>query len=411
MPLNYPDYTLLIVDDNPTNLAVITDYLDELGFETMVASDGESALQRTAHSLPDLILLDVMMPGMNGFEVCRRLKNDPITQEIPVIFMTALASTEDKVTGFTAGGVDYVTKPIQQEEVLARVTTHLRIRDLTRQLQTLNQNLELLVEQRTAELNHAYQKLEKLDRVKADFIEVAGHELRSPLTLIKGYAQILSELNLEEPNAHRLLDGIISGQERLAEIVNSLLDASQLEGQTMRLSPGPVHLARVIDKACKYFADALRERRLSLIVEDLETLPGIIGDANLLYKVFYHLLMNAIKYTPDGGEIAIRGRSAVLKDGRPAIEIIISDTGIGIDPQDRELIFEKFYQTGKVSLHSSGRTKFKGGGPGLGLAIARGVIVAHDGKIWAESPGYDEKALPGSQFHVILPITIATKNA
>jgi len=145
------DYSILIVDDTPTNIGVVTDYLGDYGFEILIARDGEKALQRSRYTRPDLILLDVMMPGIDGFETCRRLKADQTTQDIPVIFMTALANPEDKVKGFEAGGVDYVTKPLHQEEVLARITTHLRIQDLTRNLQQKNVHLQ----QATDELQEA----------------------------------------------------------------------------------------------------------------------------------------------------------------------------------------------------------------------------------------------------------------
>jgi signal transduction histidine kinase len=156
------------------------------------------------------------------------------------------------------------------------------------------------------------------------------------------------------------------------------------------------------------FESALAERKLKLTIsDDLKRLPDIEADADLLGKAFYHLIINAIKYTPDGGRIALSGRE--LDAGHPklaegGIEVVVSDTGIGIDPRYHELIFTKFYQTGEVALHSSGKTKFRGGGPGLGLAIARGIIEAHGGKVWVESPGYDEEKFPGSHFHVALPL-------
>jgi signal transduction histidine kinase len=134
-------------------------------------------------------------------------------------------------------------------------------------------------------------------------------------------------------------------------------------------------------------------------------LPVIQADPDLLYKVFYHLVMNAIKYTPDGGKIMISGHSLNDNSEGPGIEVIVSDTGIGIDPQHHELVFEKFFQTGEVLMHSSGKTKFKGGGPGLGLAIAHGIIEVHHGKIWVESPGHDEEKNPGSSFHIRLPLS------
>ena len=136
----------------------------------------------------------------------------------------------------------------------------------------------------------------------------------------------------------------------------------------------------------------------------MRDLPDIEADAGTLEKVFYHLIINAVKYTPDGGRIQIEGRPLTEPDQSPAVEISIADEGVGIAPDVQELIFEKFYQTGEVMLHSSGKTTFKGGGSGLGLAIARGIIGAHNGRIWVESPGHDEQTCPGSTFHLVLPV-------
>ena len=147
---------------------------------------------------------------------------------------------------------------------------------------------------------------------------------------------------------------------------------------------------------------------MTLTVEPLDDLPAIKGDMDALKKVFLHLLVNAIKYTPDGGQIIISGRALPVGErGLPdgGVELVVSDTGIGIDSDYHDLIFAKFYQTGEVAFHSSGKTKFKGGGPGLGLAIAKGVVETHGGQIWVESPGYDEDTCPGSHFHVVLPLT------
>ena len=147
----------------------------------------------------------------------------------------------------------------------------------------------------------------------------------------------------------------------------------------------------------------LRERNLTLIITEINELPEIDADPDLLDKVFHNLLINAIKFTPDYGSIIISGRETSLND-KPALEIIVSDTGIGINPEYHERIFEKLYQIGDVAFHSSGQTKFKGGGPGLGLAIVRGIVRAHGGRVWVESKGLDEETYPGSHFHVVLPL-------
>ena len=159
----------------------------------------------------------------------------------------------------------------------------------------------------------------------------------------------------------------------------------------------------VIGKVSTVFQTALQERNISLTTTGLADLPVLCADKDLLHKVFYHLIGNAIKYTPDGGSIMVSGRS-IEGYTQGEIEVTVRDTGIGIAPENQELVFEKFYQTGEVLLHSSGKTKFKGGGPGLGLAIARGIVNAHRGRIWLESPGHDEVTFPGTTVFVRLHV-------
>lgn len=281
---------------------------------------------------------------------------------------------------------------------------HLRTNDEFGVLaQTFDEMLSNL-QTRNAELQKAHKILEQMDRAKATFIEVAAHELRTPLTLVKGYTQMLALKFKDEPETVALTQGILEGAERMQEIVSSMLDVSRIDSNILKIVPEEVNLGVVIGRACKTFQDALKERNLTLTIQGVDGLPLIQADPDQLYKVFYHLLMNAIKYTPDGGRITIHGHLVEGEGGRGQVEIIVSDTGIGIDPEHHQLIFEKFYQTGEVYMHSSGKTKFKGGGPGLGLAIARGIIQAHAGHIWVESPGHDETRCPGSQFFVRLPL-------
>jgi signal transduction histidine kinase len=268
----------------------------------------------------------------------------------------------------------------------------------------LDEHLELMVLQRTEELDKAYRALEKLDRTKSDFIEVAAHELRTPLSLIKGYAQLLETELSDSPQVQRLLEGILAGQTRLNEIISSMLDVSRIDSQVLEMIQEPTVLSPILERLRHEFRTALDERGLTLTLAGLDSLPPIEADTGLLYKVFFHLVVNAIKYTPDGGKISVSGALIADPELGSALEIVVGDTGIGIDPAHHELIFEKFYQTGQVSFHSSGRTKFKGGGPGLGLAIARGIVRAHSGRIWVESESYDEETCPGSRFHVLLPV-------
>jgi signal transduction histidine kinase len=281
-------------------------------------------------------------------------------------------------------------------------------------LSQVNLRLEETVaelEERTEDLEIAYAQLERLDRTKSDFISVASHELRTPLTVLSGYNQILLQDPEIQENAyrHQLVTGIEAGIARLHTIMDSMLDMAKIDSRELQLHPEPVYLAPILQNVRTALAKAYQTRDVDLILEeDLDDLPKLEADADALRKVFYHLIVNGIKYTPDGGSVTVRGRALPPgAQGLPqgGVEIVVSDTGIGIDPNMQELIFAKFYQTGEVALHSSGLTKFKGGGPGLGLAIARGIVEAHGGKIWVESPGYDEEACPGSTFYIALPFT------
>jgi signal transduction histidine kinase len=226
---------------------------------------------------------------------------------------------------------------------------------------------------------------------------------------MRGYNEMLLEdIKIKEnPVQLKLVDGIYTGIIRMNEIVNSMLDIASIDTRTMELRVEPVSISHIIQSIHKSFAHVLKERHLAFEASNLSDLPPVDGDSEALRKVFYQIIVNAVKYTPDGGKISITGvpvTAGQLDLVRGGIEIIISDTGIGISMENIELIFNKFYQTGSMELHSTGKTKFKGAGPGLGLAIAKGIVEAHRGKIWAESPGFNEEKLPGSTFHVVLPL-------
>jgi signal transduction histidine kinase len=194
----------------------------------------------------------------------------------------------------------------------------------------------------------------------------------------------------------------------LHDIIDNMLEVAKIDMQELELQKGLVKLDQLLRQVCRGYAQAFRERNLKLRFDKkISDLPSIEGDFDALQKVFDHLLSNAIKYTPDGGTISITGNQLPDDNGegpKEGVEIIVKDTGVGIDPRYQELIFTKFYQTGDVALHSTGKTKFKGGGAGLGLTIVRGFVEAHGGRVWAESPGYDEETHPGSSFHVVLPL-------
>jgi signal transduction histidine kinase len=252
------------------------------------------------------------------------------------------------------------------------------------------------------QLKQVQQSLERLDRSKSDFIAVAAHELKTPLTLVEGYAAMLREaLNKKElsPYEHELLNGISTGTKRLKLIIDDMIDVSMIDNNLLSLNFQPVWVNRLLSVIKNELEPFIRERQQTLEVNDF---PGssemTFGDPERLLQVLRNVLTNAMKYTPDGGRITVDGR---LLPG--FIEVVVHDTGIGIAPEDQLLIFDKFARLGNSDLHSSGKTKFKGGGPGLGLHIARGIIESHGGAIWVESPGYDEEKLPGSTFHILIP--------
>jgi signal transduction histidine kinase len=252
------------------------------------------------------------------------------------------------------------------------------------------------------ELQETQQKLEKLDRSKSNFISVAAHELKTPLTLIEGYSSMLSDLIPKETDSSPrvLLGGIHTGIHRLREIVDDMIDVSLIDNNLLSLNFQPVWVNRIIPLLLDELRPSIDDRKQ---IVEFKSFPGseelIFADPERIYQAFKNVIINAIKFTPDEGHITIDGR---ILPG--FIEVTITDTGIGISLEDQATIFEKFEQVGEISLHSSGKTKFKGGGPGLGLAITRGIIDAHGGAIWVESPGYDEEKCPGSIFHILLPL-------
>jgi signal transduction histidine kinase len=266
------------------------------------------------------------------------------------------------------------------------------------------------LQQRTLELERTYEILEQMDRTKMRFIQVAAHELRTPLTLVQGYAQMTQLKSAGNEDLTKYSRGILEGTSRMVEIIDGMLDVTRIDSNLLEVMYSETELEQVIEKVRTVFKDAFVERRLNFHTQGLTDIPVMHADKDLLYKVFYQVIGNAIKYTPDGRDITVSAR--LLTDGgTPEVEIAVKDTGIGIDPQYHELVFEKFFQTGEVLLHSSGKTKFKGGGPGLGLAIARGIVNAHGGRIWLESPEHNEKTCPGTTVFVRLPLTHGSSDA
>ncbi len=248
----------------------------------------------------------------------------------------------------------------------------------------------------------------EFEHSKSSFIAVAAHELKTPLTILEGYANMLRSTTEEGSHARIFVDGLDNGFRRMHEVIEDMIDVSLIDLNSVELKYQQVNLEKTVllvaDNIDKYF----RERRVELVIMPFYVDSVTYGDSEKLVKAIAKVILNGLKYTPDFGQVNITAafirQDEATENMAGFLDIQISDTGIGIAAENLEFIFQKFTSTSDPALHSSSKTKFKGGGPGLGLAIARGIFEAHGGRIWAESPGCDEEKCPGSTFHIELPI-------
>ena len=296
--------------------------------------------------------------------------------------------------------IEIARQKLKQKEALELLGAIIPI--LTHSLSVvIRYEMETRVAHISTELGKTQEKLQQLDQNKSKFISVAAHELKTPLTLIEGYSSMMTDLvqDDEQLQMKSYLGGVNTGILRLRQIIDDMIDVSLIDNNLLTLNNQPIYINSLLGLLQHEFHKIMEERKQSLIIKEFEGSNLMIyGDSSRLHQALYNIVSNAVKFTPDNGIITIDGR---LLPG--FVEITFSDTGIGISTENQGLIFDKFGQLGRTDLHSSGKTKFKGGGPGLGLSISRGIIEAHGGTIWVESEGYDEVKLPGSTFHVLLP--------
>lgn len=351
--------TILIVDDTPANLGVLVETLGAAGYQLMVAEDGEEALAQTAGTAPDLILLDVMMPGIDGFETCRRLKAQPTTAETPVLFMTALNETPDKVRAFAAGGVDYITKPIEHEEALARVRTHLALRRLRRELAE-----ELTLKQR--------------------FMGIASHDLRNPVCLIL-IATELARRSAGQPEA--LAQHLASISDSVAQIRRIIDTFLGIRGSlTDCTTSGRVDVELLVTAVLRQHEPAAERKQISLHHEANDGVPAARGDATLSYQVIANLLSNALKFTPGGGTVTVRTSGRADR-----VRVEIADTGPGVPEPERPRLFAP-------GARLSPRPTAGEESHGHGLPIVKQLAEAQGGAVGTEFP-----AGGGSVFWFELP--------
>ncbi|MCC5845866.1 MAG: hybrid sensor histidine kinase/response regulator [Verrucomicrobia bacterium] len=359
-PENTPA-VIMVVDDTPANLKLLDEILRGQGYQTVQFPRGSMALRAAARNPPDLILLDIMMPEMDGFEVCRRLKEDGDLKEIPVLFISALDGTDDKIKAFSAGGVDYVTKPFQDAEVLARVGTHLELR-----------RRQVRIETQKRQLQKDHDRLLELEELRDNLTNMIVHDMRSPLMGISGaYELVLMEKDRLSPMQKESVAIGQSSCRELIEMVSSLLDISRLEAGKMPLKPEPCDVREVAEASVESMAVLAREKALNLRITGESS--RVSADRDILHRVFTNLISNAIKFSPRGGSISVSVTSS-----NPRTRVAVTDQGGGIPNKFHQRIFEKF---GQEESRKEGHKH----STGLGLTFCKLAVEAHGGRIGIES--------------------------
>ncbi|MCE8422398.1 MAG: response regulator [Candidatus Methanoperedens sp.] len=412
---------ILVVDDEPINVRLITEILTA-DYEIIEASGGKEAIEKMISEKPDIVLLDIMMPEINGYEVCKKIKQNELTRFTPVVMVTALSESEDKVLAIEAGADDFLTKPINFIELITRVKSLLRgkhfydqllesrerIAQQNEALQKARDELEVRVRERTAELTKANEalecsnefsktaniKLKKADEIKTQFLSVVSHELRTPLTPIKAQLQMIlagyfGELTEKQKKS---LDMIMRNTLRQDRLVGDILDISKLEAGEMKFMMTRSNLNEVIVNAVETMIPLANPKNVILTLKQ-DIIPEILLDKDRITQVIVNLINNALKFTDSGGTIDVE-----LSGAKDCAIIKVKDTGIGIKKEDQERLFRPF-----VQVDSSYGRKYEGSG--LGLAISKGIITFHGGKIWIES-----EEGKGSTFQFTIPYIYENKD-
>ncbi|HOK40181.1 MAG TPA: hybrid sensor histidine kinase/response regulator [bacterium] len=365
---------VLIVEDNENNIRVLERAIERYNFKIIIAKDGKKGIELALNEMPDLILLDLMLPELNGFEVCKELKNNPKTIDIPIIIISAKSNIEDIVQGLNLGANDYITKPFAAEIVRARIRTALR-------LKTLND-----------ELKEKNKKLAELNDIKEQFISMAAHDIKNNLTGILGHCYLLNMKGVELPeHIAKSIDIIRKRSEKIAHLVANLLDLTKIETGNLRLNISKFDIELFLRK---YFEDIkllYKNENVNFYLEIIDKIGEVEIDIEKIDEVLTNLINNAIKFNKPDGSVKIR----LEKYSENKFKISVIDTGVGIDKKDIDKLFTKFTQ---LKQQHAFKTSFKGSG--LGLNIVKCIIEAHKGQI-----GVISELNKGSEFYFILPIS------
>jgi signal transduction histidine kinase len=405
--------TILYIEDDPASRSLVERTLSHAGYRVLVAERGLEGIDMARKESPDLILTDINLPDLSGREITTTLRSEDRFQRTPIVALTAQAYNEHRALTMAAGVNGYLTKPIDVEALPERVEYYLQgghdhiEKEALAEAQTkYTQELVARLEARIRELETTNDALVRLDKMKDTFIQVTAHELRTPLTLVYGYSRLIEDAPQIKSIIHgdeglnTLMKGLQDAIKRMQDIINEILTISRIMTNQIDLSIGPINPGTVAEKVVNNVQETLKIRPVNIHFDRSTWPERMRGDADMLGLCLANLVSNAIKYTPDGGHIYL---TATADDQQ--IRISVKDTGIGVAKEEQSRIFERFHTAGDTQLHSTSKTAFRGGGLGLGLAVCKGIVEAHGGKIWVESPGLDPEKLPGSEFIVVLPVT------
>jgi two-component system, sensor histidine kinase and response regulator len=361
--------TVLIVDDNSNNVKIIALALQPLNFKLVIATSGKTAIEMVEKTRPDLVLLDVMMPGMDGFETCKIIKSKEENSNLPVIFLTALTDKENTLKGFEYGGVDYITKPFNKDELISRVKTHLELK-LTRD-----------------ELERTSKYLYSLNAVKDKLFSVIGHDLRSPLGSVKMYLEYLSETldELSPDKLHSTFDVLVKTVDEVFSLLENLLGWAKSQSGNLSINKELIVLSDLINNVYSLNKGNLKFKNISFSL-NIAPETTIFADLISITAVFRNLLSNAIKFTPVGGSISV---NSVTDNENVIIEF--KDTGIGISEENMVKIFDS---TQHITTFGTNREV----GSGLGINLCKDFTLKNGGKLWVKS-----KVGEGSSFFLSLP--------
>lgn len=384
------DSTVLIVDDVAENLEVLGSKLQAASVNVLAAQSGESALKIATAKRPDLILLDVQMPMMDGYTVKERLGENPVTADIPVIFLTARTDVADIVHGFELGAADYITKPVQTPELLARVKHHLELRFLRLEQEQRERALEREIGERImAEqaLRKANERLEELNAQKNEFIGIAVHDLKNPLSGISALAETVKELpDIERAEVEEYMKKIVASANRMFDLIKSFLNVNAIEQGGLRVSLSPANISLVTRMATQSYLLKAQAKSIALHIETGEDIHGV-ADESILVQVLDNLVSNALKFSPMHRSIYVR-----VKECSDGIKIEVQDEGPGLSNDDKKKLFGKFARLSARPTAGESST-------GLGLSIVKTMVEAMNGKIWCES-----ELGQGAMFCLELPI-------